>query len=131
MTNSESVFACLASICVAVVSRLPARVEHITELTEGAKADADRALRSVVSRSLVVPSEGLRTFALVPLVADFLRKQKPDIVAKMGDRLENCAYALAVENGYQKHNCKTTRQQPCRTLNARWRYSPGSIHQTW
>ena len=91
-------------LCALTYLTLPARVEHIAELAECTKADADRALRSVVSRSLVVPSEGLRTFALVPLVADFLRKQKPDIVAKMGDRLENCAYALALENGYQKHN---------------------------
>lgn len=83
---------------------LPARVKHITELAECAEVDADRALRSLINRSLVVPSEELNTFRLVPLVADFLRKKKPEVVAETGDRLEKRAYALAVENGYQQHD---------------------------
>jgi|GEM_PF-513628 len=64
----------------------------------------DRALRSLVNRSLVVPSDEFQTFALVPMVADFLRKAKPAAVAETGDRLEKRAYALIVENGYEKHN---------------------------
>ena len=52
------------------------------------------------NRSLVVPSEELKTFTLVPLVADFLRKKKPEVVAETGERLEQRAYALVVENGY-------------------------------
>src|SRR5204863_10045702 len=40
-------------------------------------------------------------FALVPLVADFLRRRKPEVVAETGDRLEERAYVLIVENGYQ------------------------------
>ena len=68
------------------------------------RVDADRALRSLVNRSLVVPSEELKTFALVPLVADFLRKKKPEVVAETGDRLEKRAYALVVENGYENYD---------------------------
>jgi tetratricopeptide (TPR) repeat protein len=51
-----------------------------------------------------VPSDELKTFALVPLVADFLRKKKPGVVAETGDRLEKHAYALVVENGYIKYD---------------------------
>jgi len=91
-------------LCALTYFTLPAKVEHITELAEWSESDVDRALRSLVNRSLVVPSEELKTFTLVPLVADFLRKKKPEVVARTGDRLENRGYALVVENGYQKHD---------------------------
>ena len=90
-------------LCALTYFTLPARVQHITELAERSEGDTDRALRSLINRSLVSPSEELKTFILVPLVADFLRKKKPDVVAERGDRLEKCAYALAVENGYRKY----------------------------
>ena len=38
------------------------------------------------------------------MVADFLRRQKPEVVAETGDRLEKRAYALVVENGYEKYD---------------------------
>jgi tetratricopeptide (TPR) repeat protein len=38
------------------------------------------------------------------LVADFLRRRKPEVVAETGDRLEERAYALVVENGYSKYD---------------------------
>jgi tetratricopeptide (TPR) repeat protein len=38
----------------------------------------------------------------VPLVADFLRRRKPEVVAETDYRLENHAYAMVLENGYQK-----------------------------
>ncbi|HET6977632.1 MAG TPA: tetratricopeptide repeat protein [Pyrinomonadaceae bacterium] len=83
---------------------LPAKTPYITELAECSETDADYALRSLINRSLVVPSEELKTFALVPLVADFLRKKKPNFVEEIGDRLEKHAYALIVENGYRRHD---------------------------
>ena len=67
-------------------------------------AEVMTALKSLINRSLVVPSEELRTFTLVPLVADFLRKKKPEVLHETGDRLEKRAYALVVENGYRNHN---------------------------
>jgi tetratricopeptide (TPR) repeat protein len=90
-------------LCAFTYFTLPAKVEHIIDLVECPEADIDRAVRSLVNRSLVVPSEELKTFALVPLVADFLRKKKPEVVTETGNLLENRAYALVVENGYQKH----------------------------
>jgi tetratricopeptide (TPR) repeat protein len=66
--------------------------------------NADRALRSLINLSLVVPSDELKTFSLVPLVGDFLRKKRPAVVADTGNRLEQCSYALVVENGYRQHD---------------------------
>lgn len=91
-------------LCALTYFTLPAKVEHLAELAECAEGDADNALRSLINRSLVVPSEELTTFALVPLVADFLRKKKPEVVADTGDRLESRAYVLVVENGYNNHD---------------------------
>src|SRR6185436_9263119 len=39
-------------------------------------------------------------YALVPMVAEFLRQHRPEVVRETGDRLEQRAYALIVENGY-------------------------------
>ena len=82
----------------------PVRLDHISKLAECTDADTDRALRSLINRSLVVPSEELQTFTLVPLVADLLSKKKPDVVAQTGKRLEKRMYELVVENGYRWHD---------------------------
>jgi tetratricopeptide (TPR) repeat protein len=88
-------------LCALTHFTLPAKVGHITEVAAFPEADVDRAVRRLINRSLVVPSEELITFVLVPLVADFLRKKRPEIVAHAGDRLEERAFALADENGTQ------------------------------
>jgi hypothetical protein len=67
-------------------------------------AAVETALRSLTVRSLAVPTDELKTFTLVPMVADFLRKKKPEVVAETGDRLEQRAYALIIENGYQEYD---------------------------
>jgi hypothetical protein len=51
-----------------------------------------------------VPVDEFQSFTLVPMVADFLRKKKPDVVAETGDRLEKRAYALIIENGGTNHD---------------------------
>jgi hypothetical protein len=38
------------------------------------------------------------------MVADFLRSQRPEVVAETGNRLEEYAYALIVENGYENYD---------------------------
>lgn len=92
------------TLCALTYFTFPTKVEHLSELAQYPKADTDRALRSLVNRSLVTPSEELKTFSLVPLAADFLRKKKPQVVEETGDRLEKYVYALVVENGYEKHD---------------------------
>jgi len=89
------------ALCALTYFTLPAKVEHVAEIAECAIEETDRALRSLSVRSLAVPNDESRTFTLVPLVADFLRKNKPEVIAETGDRLENRAYALVVENGYE------------------------------
>jgi tetratricopeptide (TPR) repeat protein len=91
-------------LCVLTFFTLPAKAEHIFELARCAEIDVDRTLRSLVNRSLVVPSEELTTFTLVPLVADFLRKKIPDVLEATGDRLEKRAIALVIANGFD-HKC--------------------------
>jgi tetratricopeptide (TPR) repeat protein len=81
---------------------MPAKI--IAELARLNEAAAQGALSDLANRALVLPDSEERHFALVPLVADFLRKQKPEVVAETGNRLEQRAYALIVENGYEKHD---------------------------
>jgi tetratricopeptide (TPR) repeat protein len=90
-------------LCALTYFTLPARVEHLSEVTCHHEADIDRAFRSLINRSLVMPSEELKAFTIVPLVGDFLRKKKPDVMAQMGDYLEERAYTLVVDRGYQNY----------------------------
>ena len=83
---------------------LPAKVQHIVELAGLDEASVDTALRSLANRSLVVPDQEETAYVLVPMVADFLRRKRPEVVAETGRRLEQRAYALIVENGYQHHD---------------------------
>lgn len=91
-------------LCALTYFTLPAKVEHVAANAGLREAETDRALRSLVNRSLVVPNDELMAFTLVPMVADFLRKKRPDVVAETGDRLEKRAYRLIVENGYQNYD---------------------------
>jgi tetratricopeptide (TPR) repeat protein len=92
------------ALCALTYFTQPASVEHVATLAGLPEPDTDRALRKLTVRSLAVPTDELKTFTLVPLVADFLRKKKPEVVAETGDRLEKRAYPLIIENGYQKHD---------------------------
>src|SRR5437764_959938 len=89
-------------LCALTYFSLPAKVEHIATVAGCDEEQTETALRSLANRSLVVPDTEETAFALVPLVADFLRRRKPEVVAETGDRLENHAYALVMENGYNK-----------------------------
>jgi tetratricopeptide (TPR) repeat protein len=92
------------ALCALTYFNLPACVEHVATLAALPEPDTDRALRKLTVRSLAVPTDELKTFTLVPMVADFLRKKKPEVVAETGDRLEKRAYALIIENGGGKHD---------------------------
>jgi tetratricopeptide (TPR) repeat protein len=83
---------------------LPAKVEHVATLANLGEEPAETALRTLTNRSLVVPDQHERAFAVVPMVADFLRRKRPKVFAETGNRLEKRAYALIVENGYDNHD---------------------------
>jgi tetratricopeptide (TPR) repeat protein len=82
---------------------LPATVEHIATVAGLGEEPIGNALDTLANRSLVVPDQEETQYALVPMVADFLRKHRPEVVRETGNRLEQRAYALIVENGYSKH----------------------------
>ncbi len=92
------------ALCALTYFTLPAKVEHIAANAGLPEAETDRALRRLVNRSLAVPSDELTAFTLVPMVAHFLRKTMPEVVADTGNRLERRAYALIIENGYDNHD---------------------------
>ncbi len=96
--NETKVLAALAHFTSAM------EVKFIAELAGINQAAAQGALSDLSSRALVLPDLEERRFALVPMVADFLRRARPDAVTETGNRLEKYAYALIVENGYQKHD---------------------------
>jgi tetratricopeptide (TPR) repeat protein len=79
-------------------------VKFIAELGGLSKAAAETALGDLSGRALVVPDEEEKCFALVPMVGAFLRKKRPEAVQQTGDRLRDRAFALIVENGYEKHD---------------------------
>jgi tetratricopeptide (TPR) repeat protein len=83
---------------------LPVNVAHIAALAGLDEAPVETALRTLANRSLIVPDQEERAYALVPMVADFLRRKRPEVVAETGSRLEQRAYPLIVENGYRKHD---------------------------
>ncbi len=83
---------------------LPTRVEHIATVADLTKETTEAALRTLANRSLVMPDQEERAFTLVPMVADFLRRNRPEVVAETRTRLEQSAYALIVENGFEKHD---------------------------
>lgn len=92
------------ALCALTYFTLPTKVEHVAAIADITEPDTDRALRSLANRSLAVPNDELTAFVLVPMVADFLRKKRPEVVAKTGDRLEQRAYALIIENGYRNYD---------------------------
>jgi tetratricopeptide (TPR) repeat protein len=83
---------------------IPIEAKFIAELGGISEAAAQTALGDLASRALVLPDVEERSFMLVPTVADFLRRKRPEVVAETGSRLEKHAYAFVVENGYQKHH---------------------------
>ena len=82
----------------------PMEVKFIAELASLNEVAAQGALSDLASRALVLPDLEERRFLLVPMVADFLRRKKPEAVTEIGNRLEQRAYALIVENGYQYYD---------------------------
>ena len=82
----------------------PMAVKFIAELANLNEAAAQGALSDLAFRALVIADSEERNFILTPMIADYLRTKRPEVVAETGNRLEKYAYALIVENGYQKHD---------------------------
>lgn len=83
---------------------LPTKVEHIAEVAGLDEEPVETALRTLANRSLVVPDQEEKAFTLIPMVADFLRRKRPGVVAETGNRLEQQAYTTIVEGSYRKYD---------------------------
>lgn len=79
-------------------------IKFIAELGGISKTAAQTALGDLSIRALVVPDKEEKAFALVPMVAEFLRRKRPEVIAETGNRLEKRTYALIVENGYNEYD---------------------------
>jgi tetratricopeptide (TPR) repeat protein len=82
----------------------PVSVEHIAELADVGANLTGTTLEGLTERSIVVSDTELRHFVLTPLVADFIRRQKPELVRQKGDQIANSIYALTVENGFNRYS---------------------------
>ena len=80
----------------------PARTAWVADLARLSEMQAQTALEDLTDRALVTGDPEEREFVLPPLAATFIRRERPDTVAQTGDRLEDHAYALALENGGQQ-----------------------------
>lgn len=91
-------------LCALTYFSLSSKVEHIAAVASLKRELVETALRSLANRSLVVPDQEEEAFALVPMVAEFLRRKRPEVIAATGSWLEKRAYALIIENGGEKHD---------------------------
>lgn len=83
--------------------RQPAKVKWIADVADMAEAAARTALEDLADRALLVADAALESFFLPPLAATFLRRTHPEAVGQTGGRLTDRAYALALENGFERH----------------------------
>jgi tetratricopeptide (TPR) repeat protein len=81
----------------------PAPIEWLLPLAELSPTAAETALDGLRDRALLVEDDQAGTWLLPPLAARFLRRTRPEAVGVSGERLADQAYALAVENGYDKY----------------------------
>ncbi|MFB3154300.1 MAG: NB-ARC domain-containing protein, partial [Candidatus Acidiferrales bacterium] len=81
----------------------PAQVTWIADLAALAERQAQTALDDLDDRALLVGDPTAQVFSLPRLAATFLKAKRPEAVAQTGDRLADRAYALALENGYERH----------------------------
>jgi tetratricopeptide (TPR) repeat protein len=102
------VFESLTAADIALLAALshvsqPMRREDVIAISGVAEDDANHRLKELINRSIITSDLQETRFTLVPLVADFLRAKKPDVLRETSDRLEKRAYALVVENGYKEY----------------------------
>lgn len=80
-----------------------AKLQWLTDLTGLAAAVARTALEDLADRALLVADAEAKNFLLPRYAATYIRRKRPEVVAKTGERLVDQVYALVVENGYQNY----------------------------
>lgn len=64
----------------------PIPVTAIAEISGIDEPTTRRALKLLTTRSIVVPQEGEEKYALIPMVADFIRHAMRELVKQLGER---------------------------------------------
>ena len=82
----------------------PAPVDWLVGLADLPRPAIQTALENLADRALLLAADEAKTFLLPPLQAAFLRRKRPEVVRQTADRLTDRAYALAIENGYDKYD---------------------------
>ncbi len=77
----------------------PARLDWLLPLANLSETAALTALDDLRDRALLLEDEANDTWFLPPLAARFLRQHRPETINATGQRLEEQAYALAVQHG--------------------------------
>jgi tetratricopeptide (TPR) repeat protein len=90
-------------LCALTYFTLPVKVKHLVIITGLSKEQVESPLRSLANRSLVVPDQEEKAYTLIPMVSEFLRRKRPEVIGETGNRVEEHAYALIIENGYEKY----------------------------
>lgn len=91
-------------LCALTHFGLPARVEHAAQATCLNEELVGTGLRTFANRSLVVPDRDEATYTIVPIVAEFLRKRSPAVIAETANKLQQRVYRLIIENGGSKRD---------------------------
>jgi tetratricopeptide (TPR) repeat protein len=79
----------------------PARITWIAEVAGMAETVAHTHLEDLSDRALVQGDDVAQAFVLSPLVAIFLRRRHPEVIAQTGQRLAASVYALALEGDFR------------------------------
>ena len=79
----------------------PARITWIAEVAGMAETVAHTHLEDLSDRALVQGDDVAQAFVLSPLVALFLRRRHPEVIAQTGQRLADSVYALALEGDFR------------------------------
>lgn len=80
-TTEETSVLCALTYCT-----VPAKVETVAVLAALEKEPVEMALRGLANRSVVVPDEEETAFALVPMMAEFLRRTQSQMMAETQHR---------------------------------------------
>lgn len=83
-------------------SAMPGGSDHALPPTT-TQEEIEKVLAGLANRSLVVPDQEEKLHALVPMVAEFLRKHRAEVMEETGEWLEKRAYALIMENGGEEY----------------------------
>jgi tetratricopeptide (TPR) repeat protein len=80
----------------------PAKTKWVAETADLTEPAAQAALEDLTDCALVVADENFAKFFLPRLAAEFLRRRKPQVIARAGENLTDQVFALVQENGYKE-----------------------------